>query len=155
MNTTWHPALKHLSKILREKYDRHNEKDIYLKKVFPEKPTIVFCQKWGMRSIRNYIVWIDINEANDQKKPKIATPCFSCRKTCHLINRDETLKNIHNGKDINPNCHEGSDGGMGILTPHPSWPSCKLFLTTSIWITWSIWLSGSIWLSANLSFIGL
>ena len=38
MVTTWHPALKHLSKILQEKYHQHIEKDIYLKKVFPEKP---------------------------------------------------------------------------------------------------------------------
>ena len=28
------------------------------------------------------------------------TPCYSCRKTCHLINSDETLKNIHNRKQI-------------------------------------------------------
>ena len=53
-----------------------------------------------MKSIRNYIVRTDINKANDQKKPNIMTPCYSCRKTCRLISSDETLKNIHNGKEI-------------------------------------------------------
>ena len=53
-----------------------------------------------MKSIRNRIVKTDINEANDQKKPNITTPCYSCRKTCHLISSDETLKNIQNGKEI-------------------------------------------------------
>ena len=52
-----------------------------------------------MQSIRNYIVRTDIKEVNDQEKPKI-TPCYSCRKTCHLISNDETFKNIHNGKEI-------------------------------------------------------
>ena len=97
MVTTWHPALKHLFKILQEKYHQHIEKDIYLKKIFPEKPIIAFRK---MKSIRNYIVRTDINEVNDQKKPNITTPCYSCRKTCHLISSDETLKNIHNGKKI-------------------------------------------------------
>ena len=53
-----------------------------------------------MKSIRNYIVRTDVKEADDQKKPKITTPCYSCRKTCHLISRDETRKNIHNGQKI-------------------------------------------------------
>ena len=53
-----------------------------------------------MQPIRNYIVRIDIKEVNDQEKPKITTPCYSCRKTCHLIINDETFKNIHNGKEI-------------------------------------------------------
>ena len=53
-----------------------------------------------MQSIRNYIVRTDIKEVNDQEKPKITTPCYSCRKTCHLISNDETFKNIHNGKEI-------------------------------------------------------
>ena len=79
------------------KYHQHIEKDIYLKKVLPEKPIIAFRK---MKSIRNYIVRTDINEANDQKKPNITTPCHSCKKTCHLIISNETLKNIHNGKNI-------------------------------------------------------
>ena len=49
-----------------------------------------------MKSIRNYIFRTDINEENDQKNPKITTPCYSCRKTFHLINGDKSLKNIHN-----------------------------------------------------------
>ena len=53
-----------------------------------------------MKSIRNYIVRTDIKAANDQKKPKITTSCYSCRKTCHQISSDETLKNIYNGKEI-------------------------------------------------------
>ena len=53
-----------------------------------------------MESIRNYIFRTDINEKNDKKNPKITTPCYSCRKTCHLINGDKTLKNIHNWKEI-------------------------------------------------------
>ena len=53
-----------------------------------------------MKSIRNYIVRTDITESNDQKKPNITAPCYSCRKTCHLISSDDTLKNIHNGKEI-------------------------------------------------------
>ena len=53
-----------------------------------------------MKSIRNYIVRTDIKEPNDQKKPKITTPSYSCRKTCHLISSAETLKNTHNGKEI-------------------------------------------------------
>ena len=88
MVTTWHPALKHLPKILQEKYHQHIEKDIYLQKVFPQKPVIAFRK---MKSIRNYIVRTDINEGNDQKKPSITTPCYSCRKTCHLISSDEIL----------------------------------------------------------------
>ena len=73
MVRTWHSALKHLSKIFQEN---------------------------KMKSIRNYIVRTDIKEANDQKKPKITTSCYSCRKTCHQISSDETLKNIYNGKEI-------------------------------------------------------
>ena len=72
----------------------------YLKgklQVFPEKPIIAFCK---MQSIRNYIVRTDIKKADDQKKPKITTPSYSCRKKCHLIIIDETLKNIHNGNEI-------------------------------------------------------
>ena len=53
-----------------------------------------------MKSIRNYIVKTDTNKPNDQKKAKIKTPCFSCREKCHLINNDETAKNIQNGKEI-------------------------------------------------------
>ena len=53
-----------------------------------------------MKPIRNYIVRTDINEANDQKKPKMTTPCYSCRKTCHLISSDGTLKNVHSEKEI-------------------------------------------------------
>ena len=66
----------------------------HLKKVFPEKPIIAFHK---MKSIRNYIVRTDIKEADDQKEPKITRRCYLCRKTCHLISRDETVKNIHNG----------------------------------------------------------
>ena len=69
----------------------------YLKKVFPEKPIIAFCK---MKSIRNYIAGTDINEADDQKRPKITTLCYSCRKKYHLISSDGPLKNIHNGKEI-------------------------------------------------------
>ena len=76
MVTTWHPTLKHLSKILLEKFHQHIEKNIYLKNVFPEKPVIAFHK---MKSIRNYIVRTNIKEANDHK-PKITTPCYSCRK---------------------------------------------------------------------------
>ena len=103
MVTTWHPTLKHLSKILQEKYHQHIEKDLCLKKVFSEKPIIAFCK---MKSIRNYIVTTDIKKAYDQKKPKMTTPCYSCRKTCNLISSNETLKNIHNGKEI-----KNLDGG--------------------------------------------
>ena len=68
MVTTWHPAMNYLSKIIREKYYQHIENDIYLKKVFPENPIIAFRKK---KSIRNYIIRTDINEANEQQKPKI------------------------------------------------------------------------------------
>ena len=97
MVTTWHPALKHLSKTLQEDYHQHIEKDIYLKKVFAEKAIIAFVK---MKSIRNYIVRTDINEVNDLKKPNMTTPCYSYRKTYHLISSNETFKNIHNGKKI-------------------------------------------------------
>ena len=53
-----------------------------------------------MKSIRNCTVRTDIKEADDQKRPKITIPCYSCRKTCHLISSYETLKNIHNVKEI-------------------------------------------------------
>ena len=53
-----------------------------------------------MKSIRNYIAGTDINEADDQKRPKITTLCYSCRKKYHLISSDGPLKNIHNGKEI-------------------------------------------------------
>ena len=53
-----------------------------------------------MKSIRNFIVRTDIKEADGQKRPQITIPCYSCRKTCHLISSDETLKNILNGKEI-------------------------------------------------------
>ena len=53
-----------------------------------------------MKSIRSYIFRTDINKVNDQKKPKITTPCYSCRKLCHIIISDETLKNEHNRKEI-------------------------------------------------------
>ena len=51
-----------------------------------------------MKSIRNYIIRADIEQADDQKKAKITIPYYSCRKTCHLISSNETIKNIHNGK---------------------------------------------------------
>ena len=82
-------------KIYQEKYHQHIEKDIYLKKLFPEKPIIAFRK---MKSIRNYIV--RTKEANDQKKSKMTRPCYACRKTCRLVSSDETIKNIHNGKEI-------------------------------------------------------
>ena len=78
-------------------YVRDTEKNICLKKVFSEKPILAFRK---MKSIRNYIVRTVIKEADDQKKPKITTPCYSCRKTCHPIISDETLKNIHNKNEI-------------------------------------------------------
>ena len=53
-----------------------------------------------MKFIRNYIVRTDIKEVDDQKRTKITIPCYSCRKTCHLISSDATLKNIHNWKEI-------------------------------------------------------
>ena len=68
MVTIWHPAPKYLSKILQEKYHKHTETDVYLKKVFPEKPVIAFRK---MKSIRNHIVRRDIKGTNDQKKSKI------------------------------------------------------------------------------------
>ena len=95
MVTSWHPALKHLSKILQEKYHQHIEKDIYLKKVFPEKPIIAFCK---MKSMRSYIVRTDTKEADDLKRPKITTPCYSCRNVSP--SSEETFKNILNGKEI-------------------------------------------------------
>ena len=118
MVTTWRPALKHQSKILQEKYHQHLEKDIYLKKVFPEKPIIAFRK---MKSIRNYIVRTDIKEVNNQKKPNITTPCCSCRKTCHLISSDETIKNIHNGKEI-----KKLDGGNCITANIVYAARCKI-----------------------------
>ena len=45
MVRTWHPALKYLSKVLQEKYHQYIEKDIYLKKAFPEKPIIAFLKR--------------------------------------------------------------------------------------------------------------
>ena len=72
MVATWHRALNCLSKVLQEKYHQHVEKDIYLKKVFPEKPIIGFRK---IKSIRNCIVRTDFKKADDQKRPKITTPC--------------------------------------------------------------------------------
>ena len=43
---------------------------------------------------------LDINEVNNQNKPKITTQCYSCRKTCHIINSKENLENIPNVKRI-------------------------------------------------------
>ena len=96
MVTTWHPALKHLSKIFEKNISNILKRSSTLKKVFPEKSIIAFRK---MKSIKN-IVRTDVNEANDQNKPKITTSCYSCKETCHLINSDETLKSIHNGKEI-------------------------------------------------------
>ena len=86
MVSTWHPALKYLSKVFQEIYHQHIENDLYLKKVLPEKPIIAFRK---MKSIRIYIARTDIKEADDQKRLK-----------CHLFSTDKTLKNIHNGKKI-------------------------------------------------------
>ena len=97
MVTIWHSALKLLSKILREKNHQHIKNDICLKKVFLEKPMIAFRKK---KSIRNYIVIINMNEANKQKIPKIMTTFSLCRNPCHLINSHNTLKNTLNGKEI-------------------------------------------------------
>ena len=97
MVSTWHPALKYLSTVIQEKYHQHIGKDISLKKVLPENTIIGFRK---MKSIRNYIVRRNIKEADDQKRPKIMTPCYSCRKICHLISSDKTLKSIHNEKEI-------------------------------------------------------
>ena len=49
--------------------------------------------KRGPSETRTYI-----SGSNEQKKPKITAPCSLCRKTCHPINGDETLKNMHNKK---------------------------------------------------------
>ena len=97
MTNSYHIIKKHLSKIPQEKYHQHIEKDIYIKKVFPEKPIIAFRK---MKSIRNYIVRTDIQEADDQKRSKITTSCYSCRKASHLISSEETIKNKDNGKEI-------------------------------------------------------
>ena len=53
-----------------------------------------------MKSSRNQLVRTAIKEADDQKKSKITTTRFPCRKTCHLISSDKTLKNLPNGKEI-------------------------------------------------------
>ena len=37
MIATWHPALKHLFKILREKHHQHIEQDIHLRKSIPRE----------------------------------------------------------------------------------------------------------------------
>ena len=97
MVTTWHPALKQLPQILREKYNQLIENDNYLKKVFPEKPIIAYRKK---KSIKNYIVRTDINHSTELKEPKKTIPCSSCRKTCHLISDLDTIINIHNNKTI-------------------------------------------------------
>ena len=97
MVSTWHPALKYLSTVIQEKYHQHIGNDISLKKVLPENTIIGFRK---MKSIRNYIVRTNIKEADDQKRPKITTPCYSCRKICHVISSDKTLKSMHNGKEI-------------------------------------------------------
>ena len=34
------------------------------------------------------------------KKIKQMAPYYTCRKTCHLMSRDKTLKNIHKGREI-------------------------------------------------------
>ena len=34
------------------------------------------------------------------KKIKQIAPYYTCRKTCHLMSRDKTLKNIHKGREI-------------------------------------------------------
>ena len=66
MVTTWHPALKQLPKILCE--PQHIENDIYLNKVFPEKPIIAFPKK---KSIRSCIVRVDIIKAKiNERNPK-------------------------------------------------------------------------------------
>ena len=67
MVSTWHPALKYLSKVFQEIYHQHIENDLYLKKVLPEKPIIAFRK---MKSIRIYIARTDIKEADDQKRLK-------------------------------------------------------------------------------------
>ena len=72
MVATRHSALKNVSQIFREKYHQYVVNDIYFKKVFTEKPIIIAFSK--KKSIRNYIVRMDINEVNEQKKPK-TTPC--------------------------------------------------------------------------------
>ena len=91
--TTWNLTLKYLSQILR--------KNINILKT--ESALKNYSQRIAFRkknSIRNCIVRTDRNKANEQKKPKITTSSSSCRKTCDLINSNETLKNIHNWKEI-------------------------------------------------------
>ena len=55
---------------------------------------------------------MDINEANEQKKLKIMIPCSLCRRNCHLISNDGTLKNILNRKVLKKldeaNCRTGN-----------------------------------------------
>ena len=63
----------------------------------PRKPNNCIPKK---ESIKNCIVRMNMNEASEQKKLKITTLCSFCRKTCELINSHETLKNIHNGKEV-------------------------------------------------------
>ena len=78
--------------------------------LFLDKPIIKFCDE--KKSIRKYVVRMDIDEANEQKKPKIMTPCSLCIKNCHLIRNDGTLKNIHNWKELKKldeaNCRTGN-----------------------------------------------
>ena len=80
-----------------------------------------------MKSIRNYIVRTDMKEADDQKRPKITAPWYSCRKACHLISSDETLENIHNGKEI-----EKLDGGNCITANIVYAARCKIHGDTYI-----------------------
>ena len=54
----------------------------------------------NMKSIKNYIVRNRYQQGKWPKIPKITRPCYSCRKTCHLINSNETLKNMRKGNEF-------------------------------------------------------
>ena len=91
--TTWHPKLKQLPSVMR-KYHHLLHNDDSLKDIFPSVPLVAFRKK---KSVREFVVRNDV-QSREIKISTQTAPCGKCKKTCHLINSSNIIRNTISGQ---------------------------------------------------------
>ncbi|XP_066926568.1 uncharacterized protein [Clytia hemisphaerica] len=84
---TWHPALRHLSSLLRQNFNIVKN-DITLSTVFPSTPTVAFRRR---KTIANKIVRNDILERPPRQNT--TKPCGKCKLCPNIVTQSEITHN--------------------------------------------------------------
>ena len=94
---TWHPTLAKLPSLLQKNYNILDS-DPKLKKIFPEKPRVVFRRRKNLSDIlcKNDVSNIDKRPTEDTEQTK---GCKGCQ-FCGILQHGETLTNPQNGCTI-------------------------------------------------------